>query len=173
MKANETKEGLKDYLKLYKYQPKLTQRLDNIGDKSISKDLINEIVLWKVNRYVDLEEGMLNELNKINMLLMGEHRKSNKLLDQLLKVHGVDLAMASTLLRFRNPKVFQIIDRHAYRAIYGEDFPLHAGTSSNRKTELYFDYIDKLIELCQEKQLEFITVDRLLYMFDKNKNGKL
>ncbi len=29
-----------------------------------------------------------------------------------------------TILRFCNPVVFQIIDRHAYRALYGEDCPL-------------------------------------------------
>ncbi len=173
MKAIESVEDLNIFLNLYKYQPELTKRLDNIGDDQLLPGLINEIVLWKVDRYVDLDENILIKLNEIKTLSNGEHRKCNNLIEQLLKVHGVDLAMASTLLRFRNPKVFQIIDRHAYRAVYGEDFPLYSSSPSNRKIELYFDYIDQLIWLCKEKQLDFKTIDRLLYIFDKKKNGKL
>jgi thermostable 8-oxoguanine DNA glycosylase len=83
----------------------------------------------------------------------------------LLDIHGVDLAMASTILRFRNPEVFQIIDRHAYRAIYGVKYPLYSMSSNQRKIEAYFEYLDKLLELSQKKGLEFRTLDRLLYEF--------
>jgi hypothetical protein len=38
---------------------------------------------------------------------------------------------------------------------------------------VYFDYLDKLIELCEERNMHFRTVDRLLYEFDKQVNGKL
>lgn len=85
----------------------------------------------------------------------------------LLNVNGVDLPMASTILRFTNPKVFQIIDRHAYRAVYGKKYPLYQATPTARKISLYFDYIDELIELCKLKGLTSATIDRLLYIFDK------
>ncbi len=81
--------------------------------------------------------------------------------------------MASTLLRFRNRQVFQIIDRHAYRALYGSVLPLFPGSSEVKKIEMYSKYLDELIVLAREKQVDFEIIDRLLYVFDKEKNGKL
>ena len=95
------------------------------------------------------------------------------MLEELLDAHGVDLAMASTFLRFRNPSVFQIIDRHAFRAIYGRDYKMYPATSPKKKIEVYFAYIDELRSLCDAKGLRFETVDRILYEFDKKTNGSL
>jgi hypothetical protein len=81
--------------------------------------------------------------------------------------------MASTLLRFRNPSVFQIIDRHAYRAVYGKAYPLYTASPIRQKLSVYFQYLDDLLELCRRKRLVYRTIDRLLYMFDKMQNGKL
>jgi hypothetical protein len=67
--------------------------------------------------------------------------------------------------------VFQIIDRHAYRAVYGEDYP--NTTVAARKIDTYFRYLDDLLKLCEQRKLDFDTVDRVLYQFDKKKNGKL
>ena len=106
-------------------------------------------------------------------LSKGEHRKGEIVLNILLNTKGVDLPMASTILRFRNPRVFQIIDRHAYRAVYGKNYPIYIGSPNDRKIEKYFDYIDELITLCEQRELDFQSIDRLLYIFDKKKNGKL
>ncbi len=173
MKATDFAGDLKDFLRRYEYQPALTERLDRLGDEDFTQRSIDEIVLWKVNRYVAAHEELLSKLNGLKSLLNGEHRQGDKVLDMLLQTHGVDLAMASSLLRFRNPTVFQIIDQHAYRAIFGRDYPLHTSTPTSRKIAVYFDYLDKLIELCQAKELEFPKIDRLLYIFDKEINGKL
>lgn len=81
------------------------------------------------------------------------------------------LAVASTLLRFRNPIVFQIIDRHAYRAVYGENFP--NVNQIDQQVRLYFNYLDELIQFCNQHNLNFQTIDRLLYVFDKEENGPL
>ena len=83
--------------------------------------------------------------------------------------------MASTILRFQNPKVFQIIDRHAYRALYGKSkkYPLYSASPTERKIQVYFSYLEDLIELCQKRDLSFETIDRLLYVFDKEVNPKL
>ena len=120
-----------------------------------------------------MDEFVLEEINKLKELLNGQHRKCEKLLKKILNTDGVDLPMASTILRFRNPEVFQIIDRHAYRAVYGEKYPLYTNTQVKRKFLVYFDYLDRLNELCKLKNLEFKTIDRLLYIFDKSVNGKL
>lgn len=167
------KENLNIFLQQYDYKPLLTKHLDDLDDVKFNQTLINEIVLWKLNRYVAVNQNVLDYLDKLNNLTEGQHRKGRQVLKYLIETHGVDLPMASTILRFRNPNVFQIIDRHAYRAVYGKDYPLHSTSSIHRKIEIYFDYIDRLIELCSRRNLEFKTIDRLLYVFDKQINGKL
>lgn len=92
---------------------------------------------------------------------------------QRKEVRGVDLSMASTILRFRNPNVFQIIDKQAYRAIYDEKYPLNSLSPIHKKVTIYFEYIDMLIELYEKENLVFQTLDRLLYVSDKEINKKL
>lgn len=81
--------------------------------------------------------------------------------------------MASTLLRFRNPFAFQIIDRHAYRAVYGEDYPLCVTSGLRQKIDLYFEYLDHLVVLSRSRGVPFGQLDRILYVFDKELNGKV
>src|ERR1039457_2182228 len=138
IKATDFDGGLSDVLRQYKYQPELTKRLDNLDAVNLTPELLNEIVLWKVNRYVSLDEDQLRRTDALRKLKPGEHEQARPILAELLDAHGVDLPMASTFLRFRNPPVFQIIDRHAYRAVYGEDFPLHTKSPAERKIEVYF-----------------------------------
>jgi hypothetical protein len=173
IKASEFDGDLSEFLKQYGYQAHLTPKLDALHQVQFTQELVNEIVLWKVNRFVELNEGLLRKIENVRELSPGEHRNSESLIESLLQVPGVDLPMASTLLRFRNPAVFQIIDRHAYRAIFGVKYPFYPSTSPKKKIGGYFDYIDELIELCDRKALKFETVDRALYQFDKQENGHL
>jgi thermostable 8-oxoguanine DNA glycosylase len=122
---------------------------------------------------VRVSDGIIEPIEKLKALKTGEHLESKEVLKVLLSVNGVDLPMASTIFRFINPKVFQIIDRHAYRAIYGKKYPLYQSTPTERKISVYFDYIDNLIELCNLRGLTFTSIDRLLYIFDKKNNGSL
>ena len=173
MKAIDYKNSLNDFLKTYNYQSNLTEKIDNLHAKTFTQSIVNEIVLWKVNRYVSLDDKILLSIDNLKALTNGEHRQAQTAIEYLLNIHGVDLPMTSTFLRFRNPKAFQIIDQHAYRAIYDQSYPLYPTSPSDRKVSTYFEYLDKLIELCREKNLEFQTIDRLLYKFDKRINGKL
>jgi len=171
--ANEWDGNLAELMNGYNYQPTLTKKLDGIATTTFDQSLVNEIVLWKVNRYAPLSSGTLDTLNELSNLEYRKHRDSKQTIEKMLGESGVDLPMASTLLRFKNPKVFQIIDRHAFRALYGEDYPLYSGSGVDKKINLYFDYIDKLIELSDSKKIEFHILDRVLYVFDKQHNGKL
>jgi hypothetical protein len=81
--------------------------------------------------------------------------------------------MASTLLRFRNPNVFQIIDRHSYRAVYGKKYTLRPKSRLNSKIDTYFQYLDDLIVISKRKGVDYKLLDRVLYVFDKKHNGKL
>jgi thermostable 8-oxoguanine DNA glycosylase len=173
VRAGDFKGNLGDFLREYNYQSDLTKKLDDLADLTLTPELINKIVLWKVNRFVWLEESLLDRLDALKTLEAGAHRQADSVVELLLAVHGIDLPMASTLLRFRNPKVFQIIDRHAYRAVYGEDYPLYGQSPTARKLELYFAYLDQLRSLCERTGLRFEVADRALYVFDKKKNGAL
>jgi thermostable 8-oxoguanine DNA glycosylase len=170
--ANDFDGDLSKFLHGYKYQPKLTRKLDALEGVSFTPDLLNEIVLWKVNRYVSLEGDQLHGIERLATLKPREHGRARLILEELLDAHGVDLPMASTFLRFRNPSVFQIIDRHAYRAIYGRDYKEYTKKPS-KKIQVYFSYIDDLRCLCDAKRLCFETIDRVLYEFDKKTNGSL
>lgn len=172
-KVSDFDGDLTRFLGQYKFQPTLTRKLDSLRDQNFTPELLNEIVLWKVNRYVSLDQGQLRQIDALRSLQPGEHRKALGVLEELLGSHGVDLPMASTFLRFRNPAVFQIIDRHAYRALCGEDYPLKTQTPTKRKISVYFVYLDTLRVLCKTRGLEFETVDRILYVFDKERNGSL
>src|SRR5437762_4947010 len=118
-RAREWRGDLSKFLEGYKYQPGLTKDLDRIRSRPFDQELVNEIVLWKVNRYAQIGPVALARLNALTKLAPSSHRKGRTALNLLLHEHGIDLPMASTLLRFRNPRVFQIFDRRAYRAIYG------------------------------------------------------
>src|SRR5229473_2765897 len=168
MKACDFDGDLGSFMEKYDYQPKLTSRLDN-ADDDFTQERINEIVLWKVNRFAELTPKVLDDINTLSKLEKGQHARARSALEDLLEERGVDLAMASTILRFRNPSVFQIIDRHAYRALYGRLLPMTTVTA--KKIDLYFRYLEDLRSLCEDKSLRFETADRVLYVFDKDRNG--
>jgi len=94
-------------------------------------------------------------------------------LESLLETRGIDLPMASTILRFRNSMTFQIIDQRAFRAIYGQRHPIYGATPVHREVSVYLDYLDELVKFCIDHEESFETIDRLLYQFDKQRNGNL
>jgi thermostable 8-oxoguanine DNA glycosylase len=158
---------------LYKHQPTLTPHLDSLPNEPLSQATVNEIVLWKVNRYVRLTHYVRNSLYALRTLRPKQHRRAERVLRSLLRCHGVDLPMASTFLRFQNADVFQIIDRHAYRAVYGNPYPHHSATPDGTKVSTYFEYLDALHDLAESSGAAFRDLDRILYEFDKDKNPKL
>ncbi|MHB1642537.1 MAG: hypothetical protein ACYDD9_09645 [Acidithiobacillus sp.] len=171
--AKEWNGDLSELMSEYSYQRELTRKLDGVAAQDFDQPLINEIVLWKVNRYAPLSSSTLAALNGLSSIEAGRHKDSESIIKSLLREPGVDLPMASTLLRFKNPHVFQIIDRHAYRALYGEDYPLYSTSWLDRKVEVYFNYLDELVALAKSKNVDFTILDRVLYVFDKQHNGKL
>lgn len=163
----------------FTYQKGLTEKLDSdISDFDQHK--LNEIVLWKVNRYAQFTDELIFDLNKIDPdTSIIDEDLTRKILLQLLKTKGVQLAMASTILRFRNPEIYQIIDQRVFRILYpGQELKLSTSKSeANFKSQidLYFKYINDLQEICQELGIPFRKSDRILFMADKriNKEYKL
>ena len=84
------------------------------------------------------------------------------------------LAMASTILRFRNKFIYQIIDQRVYRIIYPEQtlkissYP--SETNIDRQIDLYFEYLKDLHSVCDTLNIPFEESDRILFMADKRVN---
>ena len=77
--------------------------------------------------------------------------------------------MASTILRFKNPSIYQIIDQRVYRVIYGVDMP--SVTKKEEAIEFYHKYLTKLKAVCKNYKIDFYESDRILYALDKKINS--
>ena len=168
---NPTREELQ--LDDWKYQPELTEKLDNIED-DFDQAIINEIVLWKVNRYANLSHNSLQLLNKINKdATTLDHSLTTDVLLELLTQKGVRLAMASTILRFKNPNIYQIIDQRAFRFLTGKTLE-YPERDLNQQINFYIEYLEKLNEACRTLKMNFkqliCTRKRKLKMLLLNRN---
>lgn len=156
----------------YNFQPELTSELDDLNC-DFNQEILNQIVLWKVNRYSFLDnEGFsyLNQIKKDDKVLNIEF--TTQILTKLLNTKGIQLAMASTILRFKNPNIYQIIDQRVYRFIKGEILPTYF-SSIEKQIEFYIEYLQKLKQVCIEKEIDFNVSDRIIYELDKFHNKKV
>ena len=164
----------------YKYQPELTKKLDEIDGANLDELTLMEMVLWKVNRYPQIAPSLMIELKGVVGLEPKEHRKAAAVLSALLNCHGIRLPMASTLLRFLNPQVFQIIDNRVFRVIFPHrcSYPDKPTSKAKLKTyvsesiSIYFEYLDELHKHASEN-LPFYQADRILYVLDRKLNNKI
>ncbi|WP_140936839.1 hypothetical protein [Sphingobacterium lumbrici] len=122
----------------YNYQDELTAKLDNLNS-DFDQNIVNEIVLWKVSRYalLDIETlKLINQISKDDTQL--NYELTNDILLRLLsnKQKGVRLAMASTILRFKNPKIYQIIGIVKDRQSYHHKYLCRHGMKSSAAKEL-------------------------------------
>jgi hypothetical protein len=152
----------------YNFQPELTEKLDKVKS-DFDQELINEIVLWKTNRYAELDDETLNLINKIDPKAeFIDSALTGEVLMHLLETKGIRLPMASTILRFRNPKIYQIIDQRVYRMIYGTEMKIK--TNLNDNIIQFLDYLTELRNVCNLYQIPFSESDRILYEYDKIMN---
>ncbi len=161
-------------LEQFEYQKELTEKLDTLDLEKFDRKLFYEIILWKLNRFPIIEDQLINELRRVKKICPKEHREVKEILRQLLCCKGISLPMASTILRFLNPKTFQIIDDRAYRAVYDKraaypSKPREMTEKFLRKSEeIYFKYLDDLHQISDEygDSLPFNFADRILYLAD-------
>lgn len=158
----------------YNYQPELTQKLDRL-DTDFNQETINEIILWKTNRYAEVDIDTLKLINQINK----DEPKLNPELTRAILLRllskeqkGFRLAMASTVLRFKNPKIYQIIDQRVYRFIYGRELT-YVENDINEQIRIYLQYLSDLKNICRDHNIQFENSDRILYAFDKKYNAEL
>lgn len=154
----------------YKYQEELTKKLDLI-DSEFNQDIINEIVLWKVNRYVNLNNEtlvLLNQIKKSDTEINVDLTKT--ILRKLLETKGVRIALASTILRFKNSNIYQIIDQRVYRFIHPNGEELKNSNKIEDTIDMYLEYLERLHFVCKTYKINFTDSDRILYLMDKKSN---
>ncbi len=163
----------------FEYQKTLTQKLDSISTE-FDQNTLNEIVLWKVNRYAEFETNLIAQINSVdNNETKIDYEKTKLILRGLLKTKGVQLPMASTILRYRNPNIYQIIDQRVYRIIYpNQELKLQTYASEanlNNQIDMYLEYLKDLNKVCSDLNIPFSQSDRILFMADRriNKENKL
>jgi hypothetical protein len=155
----------------YGYNPGLTAKLDKLELVRLNREQLYEIVLWKVDRFPVISDEMIEQLKSLGGYKNGEHKNAETLLKELLQCKGIALPMASTILRFANPKVFQIIDVRAFRVLTDDigSYPpkprLITEGYLKKSCEIYFDYLDRLCRL-EGENFPFENMDRILYQLD-------
>ena len=172
-------QSLKPLLDLYDYHPELTRKLDGLAQQDFNREVIYEIVLWKLSRFPYLTEKLIADVNALKDLSFAALEMSKPVLESLLRTKGVQLPMASTILRFRNPRVFQIIDERAYRIVCGGEVSYPSKPFKVTKgyvdtsASVYFGYLKKLKALADHCAFDFSLMDRALYQLDIELGNKL
>ena len=146
----------------------MTKRLD-VLDEPFTQEILNEIVLWKVNRYASFGSRKIEQQNEISLTQTELDVEATKdILNQLLAIAGVKLPVASTILRFKNSNIYQIVDRRAYRVFYGHSYPSSSVLAKN--IDLYLKYLADLRIAADKYDIPFKFMDRYLYQLDKKLN---
>ncbi len=151
----------------------LINKIQKKGLITYSEDynIINEIVLWKINRRINLSSETIEYINSVtrNVKTIEDALNSNdvkNLLDEMLKQKGIRLPMASTILHFYNPNVFPIIDQRSYRELFNKKLNLNANS------EIYLLYLQRCKNICERYKIPIKLIDIVLYQLDKNKGNK-
>lgn len=130
-----------EILKKYSYANynEITERINECDfcNETENADIINSIVLWKINRQVKVENSLIVKIKnlqcyKVELLDIYE-AEIREILKVLLEMKGVRIAIASTILKMFKPLAFPIIDQRAYRTIYNNDLPTFSGKDKNSK----------------------------------------
>ncbi|WP_457977335.1 hypothetical protein L0Y47_15055 [Ectopseudomonas composti] len=75
-------------LEEYNYQSELTTKLDMLKPEDLDLKTFYEIVLWKLNRFPNIQSDLLDELKGAGTLKAKEHRQAEELLQKLLTTRG-------------------------------------------------------------------------------------
>ena len=173
----------KEVLNRYTYagDKEIIERIKNSSaeNERENSDIINSIVLWKINRQVNVDTELFLSIKKLNIshdLFKAKEKEVESVVMGLLKTTGIKIAMASTILKMFYPETFPIIDQRAYRELYNKELPAFYGKKANKKyVELYFKYIKDCCSYNEKvcPNIKFEDVDKVLYQLDLEKGNKV
>lgn len=172
-KLSQLLNKYKDIEQYYQYQTELTTRLD-CYEGEFTQNIINEIVLWKVNRYAQLSIETIEVLNEIQLTdKIIDVELTKRALELLLNTKGIQLPMASAILRFRNKYIYQILDQRVFRIISNGELlgnKLKSYYKTPTKIDFYVQYLDDLHKFCDLYEIDFTVADRVIYLADAEFN---
>ena len=175
-----SRDNPNEVLKRYSYDRggAIFDRISKIESSKLDeiRDVVNQIVLWKINRMVDLDDKTLHLLFSLrnDIKSVDSVNDSEELLEKLLKSKGMRLPMASTVLHFFNPDVFPIIDQRAYRELYKEEYS--EPFALRKKIDTYIKYVKDCFIFYNEKldcKIPFSEIDKYLYQKDKESGKRI
>lgn len=142
-----------------------------------NRDIINEIILWKMNRMPHFEDELIDMIYSLGDIDTPENavksEKTKQVLKKLLQTKGMKLPMASTVLHFYFPHVYPIIDQRAYRELYAKEYPQYI--KQDVMIDMYMKYIEDTWkyqrDICPE--IPYEKIDKILYQLDKEKGNKV
>lgn len=156
----------------FSYNPEETKKLQSImqNKNDISVEDLRRIVLWKLDRVLDVSEETITYLQKIatDTKLNIQSNLVSQTLELLTNSNGIGFPMASSILKFIRPDIFPIIDVRAYRALYGKKI-----YSTQYTVQKYLAYVEKVYQISDKLNIKLYKVDEQLYCFDKEHNGKI
>ena len=152
-----------------------------ISKEEYNRLIINEIVLWKINRLPRIHPLSEDKHKIVEAILEFDSNKDKedkeKLLKSMLECKGLGLPVASAILHFYYPETFPIIDQRACREAFCKDdkdaYKTLKSQSIEKLVDLYEKYISKLWELSEYDDKKFENIDKVLYQIDKNKKNKI
>lgn len=144
-------------------------------------DIVNEIVLWKVNRRVSFgdDKELLNDIWNLENVKIAEMdslpdewaQKTEEIVRRMLVCRGIKIPMASTILHFFHPSTYLIMDQRAYRVINKKEMP------SDPSPQDYTKYLKDGVAYYKGQNLNpdipFEMLDRYLYQMDKEMKNKV
>ena len=172
---NKYKEALKNYK--YDAGENILNRIKSSSDEKEQLDIINMIILWKINRRAIINSKTIKELMNIKAInldnLEENQDKLKKCFNDLIFSKGIHLAMASTILHFYNPDTFPIIDQRAYRELHSKEMPQNI--KKKEAFDIYYDYIFDCKKYWETncKELNFSDIDKVLYQLDKDRGNRV
>lgn len=154
----------------FDYNPVETAALRNRTYENLTIEDIRRFALWKLDRVVDVPDGLLSRLRSLAETnpLTARAAEAINVINDLVACDGIGYPMASAFLKFIRPDVFPIIDIRAYRALKGVRLRHH-----QYNTELYLEYVDRIRDISVQRHVPLAVVDEQLYCFDKQHNGKI
>jgi len=166
----------KEILQRYDYEDPsaIFNRINTKGFIAVPEDydIINMIVLWKINRTVKIAFETIEYINSIAKAINTpiealKNTDVQNCFEELLDSPGIRLAMASTIFHFYQPKAFPIIDERAYRQVFSEKL------NPNGRWDIYSKYISACNNICILNNIPFDMIDKILYQIDIEKGNKL
>ena len=164
----------------YEDEMKIMRRIATVTANNYqeNRDIINEIVLWKINRQPQIDDELIDMIYSISNIHTpmeaAENSRTIEVLKKLLNSKGMQLPMASTVLHFYYPDVYPIIDQRAYRELYGIEY-LKNTIRVETLIEIYIKYIVDCFEYWQLRcpEISFSKIDKILYQIDKERGFKV